>query len=62
MKAKDRKYIFDISGFGKRNRYYARTLNNAVSQFRREFQLLLKTDPETGGWKGISYDVIGKAN
>lgn len=60
MKARNRRYIFEIRGFGKRNKYIAKQLNNAVCQFRREFQLSLKTDFETYGWQGISYSVLGK--
>ena len=62
MKARNRRYMFEISGFGKRGKYVAKTLNNAVCQFRKEFQLVLNTDFETGGWQGISYSVLGRAN
>lgn len=53
------KALFIISGFGRRGKYIAKTAGNAVTKFRREFQLQIKSDPETGGWKHISIDVKG---
>jgi len=52
--------IFDVSAQGKRGQYCAKNVASAVHRFRRDFQLTLQTDKETGGWKGVSIDVRGK--
>jgi hypothetical protein len=37
----------------------ARTRGHAVKQFRRDRMVTLQTDHETGGWKGVSAEVMG---
>ena len=38
--------------------YWSRNRANAVAQFRREKGVTLKTDNDTGGWKGGSAEVV----
>jgi hypothetical protein len=54
--------LFAVYAQGKRGQYVAKTAGNAVHRFRCEFQLTLQTDRETGGWTGVSIDVLGKYN
>jgi hypothetical protein len=56
------KAVFAVYAQGKRGKYVAKTAASAVHKFRREFQLTLQTDRETGGWTGVSIDVLGKYN
>jgi hypothetical protein len=37
----------------------ARTRGHAVKQFRQGRMVTLQTDHETGGWKGVSAEVMG---
>jgi hypothetical protein len=51
-----------VSGHGHDATFVARTVGNAVFQFRRRFSsarwpITLRTDAESGGWLGISIEV-----
>jgi len=57
MSKKPRHIYWDVAGFGKRGRFFARYAAGAVAQFTRPWQRHLdenkqaiRTDRETGGW------------
>lgn len=61
MSRKPEKRYWRIVGFGLHGTFLARYAAGAVAGFRRRFgtrlaqrKLAIKTDHETGGWKGIS--------
>lgn len=55
---RSRQVTYRVVGHNKAGIFTARTPANAVAQFRRRFCLTLQTDPETGGWKGVSVEVL----
>ena len=63
MKRKERLYFIDVPQG--RGEVLAKSVGHAVHRFRRKWfhdwygeHLTLQTDHETGGWKGVSVEIV----
>jgi len=59
MKARRKKFLFQVTGHGINERVVARTAGRAVDLCRWT-GAKPRTDPETGGWKGVSITCLGE--
>ncbi len=56
---KQRKVLWRVVGFGFVRKFLARHPAGAVSQFRKDCNLPIKSDRVNGGWDGVSVNVVG---
>lgn len=57
MSRQQKKVRWDVSGFGKRGIFLARHIAGAVSQFKKAFNLPVKSHRIEGNWPGIHVDL-----